>query len=111
MISFGTFLIAGKLKPFVLRNLIRNIHISQEEELEKMKAPVIKLEQILNVIKNVYKYEEIDIEELELSVIGVLYRGLIGGYVHHGNKVIVFGKKNPFPDLREVMKNNYSKII
>ena len=111
MISFGTVLIAGKLKPFVLRNLIRNIHISQEEELEKMKAPVIKLEQILNVIKNVYKYEEIDIEELELSVIGVLYRGLIGGYVHHGNKVIVFGKKNPFPDLREVMKNNYSKII
>ena len=111
-IALGTFLIVGKLKPFVFRNLIKNVYYSQIEVIEAMKAPFMKLENILKVMKNVYHYEDdMDLEELELNVIGVIYRGLIGGYVHNADKVIVFSKKNPFPELGGVMKNNYSKII
>lgn len=111
LIQLGTFLIIGKLRPYVYRNLIAKIYSIMESDIEKMKTPFIKIEVILRIMQNVYGYKDVDMEELELSIIGVLYRGLIGGYVHNANKVIVLSKKNPFPELKEVIKTNYSKII
>ena len=70
----------------------------------------MELDLVHTILKNVYNYE-IDKEELEINIIGVLYRGLIGGYIHYKNKVIVFGKNNPFPNLKETFNKNYNKII
>lgn len=113
LITLGTFLIVGKLKAYILRNLIRNIYQSYGDELfvNPNSPPVIKIEVIYNVLKNVIKYTEMDIEELELYILGVLYKGLISGYVHSANKVIVFARKAAFPKMSEAFKSNYNKII
>jgi hypothetical protein len=111
LITLGTFLIVEKLKPFVMRNLIKSIFSSYSEELAKMKTPVIKLELIHNVLTNVIAFNSMDIEELEIYIISVIFKGLINGYVHNVNKVIVFSKQLPFPKLSDAYKNNYNKII
>ena len=107
-IDLGTFLIIGKFRPYVYRNLIKIIY---EFIYDKSKQTIImELDLVHTILKNVYNYE-IDKEELEINIIGVLYRGLIGGYIHYKNKVIVFGKNNPFPNLKETFNKNYNKII
>lgn len=112
LISLGTFLIVEKLKCYVIRNLIKNIHKNYFSDANNnSNIPIIKIELIQMVLKNVFAYESMDLEELELYIIGVVYKGLISGYVHNVNKVIVFSKKSPFPKLREVFDKNYSKII
>jgi tetratricopeptide (TPR) repeat protein len=111
LINLGTYLIIEKLKPYVMRNLIKMVYQGYSTELAKLGTPVIKIELIFNVLKNAYLFESMDIEELELYIIGVIYKGLITGYIHNTNKVIVFSKKNPFPKLSETFKSNYNKII
>lgn len=111
LITLGTFLIVEKLKPFVMRNLVKIIYKTYSEELSRLNQPVIKVELIYEIVKNVIGLTSMDLEELELYLIGVIYKGLISGYIHNNNKVIVFSKKNPFPKLQDVIRTNYSKII
>ena len=111
LIQLGTFLIVDKLRGFVFRNLIKNIYKIFEEELNKKKNPFVSIELIYNVLKNVFGYDNYEIEELELYLNSVIYKGLISGYIHNKDKVIVFSKKCPFPKLADVLKNNYNKII
>ena len=107
-IDLGTFLIIGKFRPYVYRNLIKIIYEFIYDESKQ--TIIMELDLVHTILKNVYNYE-IDKEELEINIIGVLYRGLIGGYIHYKNKVIVFGKNNPFPNLKETFNKNYNKII
>ena len=107
-IDLGTFLIIGKFRPYVYRNLIKIIYEFIYDESKQ--TIIMELDLVHTILKNVYNYE-IDKEELEINIIGVLYRGLIGGYINYKNKVIVFGKNNPFPNLKETFNKNYNKII
>ncbi len=111
LIQLGTFLIMDKLRGFVFRNLIKIIYKIFEEDLNQMKFAVISIELVFNVMKNIYDYDNYDIEELELYLNSVIYKGLIGGYIHNKDKVIVFSKKCPFPNLNEVLDKNYNKIF
>jgi hypothetical protein len=113
LITLGTFLIIEKLKCYVMRNFIRNVHkhyFSSSTE-GTTNVPIIKIQLLFDLLKNVSKFEQYTFEELELYIIGVIYKGLISGYVHNVNKVIVFSKKAPFPKLGDVFKKNYEKII
>jgi hypothetical protein len=109
-IALGTFLIIEKLKTYVLRNCIKLIAKCYEDALSLMNNPVIKLEMIQEVMHSCYN-NEISLDELELYLIGAIYKGLIAGYVHNNNKVLILSKKNPFPNLEENFNKNYSKII
>jgi hypothetical protein len=109
-ISLGTFLIIEKLKTYVLRNCIKLIAKCFEDSLSLMNNPVIKLEMIQEVMRDCYN-NEISLDELELYIIGAIYKGLIAGYVHNNNKVLILSKKNPFPNLADNFNKNYSKII
>ncbi len=111
LIQLGTFLIVDKLRGFVFRNLIRIVYKVFEEELSQSKFAVISIELLYNVLRNVFGYDYYDLEELELYLNSVIYKGLIAGYIHSKNKVIVFSKKNPFPNLAEVLEKNYNRII
>jgi hypothetical protein len=111
LINLGSFLIIEKLKAYVMRNLIKMIYNAYSDEFAKMNTPVMKIEIIYNVLRNVMKCDSFDMDELELYIIGLMYKGLISGYVHNANKVIVFSKKNPFPKLQDLFTNNYNKII
>jgi hypothetical protein len=111
LINLGTYLIIEKLKPYVMRNLIKIIYQGYSSELAKSNMPIIKIELIHNVFKNVYNYTFMDLEELELYIISVIYKGFITGYIHNINKVLVFSKKNAFPKLSDNFKANYNKII
>jgi hypothetical protein len=111
LINLGSFLIIEKLKSYVMRNLIKMCYNCYSEELAKMNTPVMKIEIIFNVLKNVMQCNSFDMDELELYIIGLMYKGLISGYVHNANKVIVFSKKNPFPKLQDLFQNNFNKIV
>jgi len=111
LIMLGTFLIVDKLRGYVVRNLIKTIYKIFEEELNQMKFSVISIELVSNVLKNVFGYENYDLDELELYLNSVIYKGLIAGYIHNKDKVIVFSKKNPFPSLGEVLGKYYDRII
>lgn len=112
LIQLGTFLIIDKLRGYVFRNLIKNIYrIFENDLIDQSKFPCIKIEAIHIILKNVYEYENYDLEELELYLNTVIYKGLIKGYIHNKLKKIVFSLKCPFPKLSEVIENNYSKII
>jgi len=111
LIQLGTFLIVDKLRGFVFRNLIRKVYKIFEKEISERKNPIMHIELIYKVLKNVYNYDNYDMEELELYLNSVIFKGLIGGYIHTKDKVIVFSKKNPFPNLAEVLEKNYNKII
>jgi hypothetical protein len=111
LITLGTFLIVEKLKPYLMRNIIKSIYTTYYEELAKLKTPIIKLELILNVLANVTNYTSMDLEELEIYIISVIFKGFINGYIHNTNKVIVLAKQNAFPKISDVFKNNYNKII
>jgi hypothetical protein len=111
LINLGTYLIIEKLKPYVMRNLIKTVYQGYSMELAKLNTPIIKIELIYNVLKNAYGYDAMDLEELELYIIGVIYKGLITGYIHNTNKVLVFSKKNAFPKFSDNFKTNYNKII
>ena len=107
LITLGTFLIFEKLKCIVMRNLIRRIH-------KQFGNHVIPLEIIHKILTEVFDYNEMNIEELELYLLSVIYKGLINGYIHHQNKVIVFAKPNkinPFPKLLEAFTKNESKFV
>jgi hypothetical protein len=110
LIALGTFLIVEKLKCFVMRNLVKHIYNITFEGKNTIQQ-VLQIDVIYNVLTNVLSYKLFDKEELELYLIGVLYKGLIRGYVNNTNKVIIFGKENQFPALKDVFNNNYNKII
>jgi hypothetical protein len=112
LISLGTFLIIEKLKGYVMRNLIKIIHKNYFADYQNASTiPIIKIELIHRILKYCIGYKDMDIDELELYLIGMVYKGLISGYIHNTNKVIVFSKKSPFPKLSEVFKTNYNKIV
>jgi hypothetical protein len=54
-----------------------------------------------------------NLEELELYLLSVIYKGLINGYIHHQDKVFIFAKNkiNPFPKLYETLEKNINKLI
>ena len=108
-ILLGSFLIAEKLKGFVFRNLVKRIH--KNSDFSDMKFPNIKIELIYNVLTNVFGYKEMNIEELELYLIGVIYKGLIVGYIHSKDKTLVFSKTNPFPKISEAFEKKYDKFF
>ena len=107
-IDLGTFLIIGKFRPYVFRNLIKIIYDFIYDGTGGQ--IIMEIDLIHSILKNIYSFD-IDKEELEINILGVLYRSLIGGYVHYKNKVIVFGKNNPFPNLKENFNKSYYKII
>jgi nuclear mRNA export protein PCID2/THP1 len=111
LINLGTFLIIEKLKSYVFRNLVRLAYKYFFEDPSSLNKPVMKIQVVYNLLTNVFGMKGISMDELELYIIGTIHKGLISGYVHNNNKVIVFSKKNPFPQLEEVFKNNYNKII
>jgi len=108
-ILLGTFLIAEKLKGFVVRNLVKRIH--KNYDFGEMKFPNIKIELIYKILTNVFMYKEMNLEELELYLIGVIYKGLIVGYIHSKDKTLVFSKTNPFPKISEAFEKKYDKFF
>ena len=123
IIQLGTFLILGKLKPYVYRNLIKILYNIKYDDIKNdknieirnslgKKPFILEIEIILEVINKLYVNDDkkFTIDDLVLEILGVLSKKIIAGYIHHVNKVIVFGK-NPFPNLKENLINNYDKII
>lgn len=126
-VELGLFLVVVKLKAYVLRNLIYQIYYMNKDEMEKMKFPILKIDDIYNIyneyktykhssnnknnINNCSECEITSQEEMEFSVLSIIHKGLIKGYVHYNKKEIVFSKKNPFPKLDEVFNENKYKII
>jgi hypothetical protein len=123
IIQLGTFLILGKLKPYVYRNLIKILYNIKYDDIKNdknieirnslgKKPFILEIEIILEVINKLYvnNDKKFTIDDLVLDILGVLSKKIIAGYIHHVNKVIVFGK-NPFPNLKENLINNYDKII
>ena len=89
--------------------MIKNVYEKKKFFFDS-KQPVIKLEHILEVAKELFN-DNTTLDDFEKHIIGVLYRGLVGGYIHHNNKVIVFSVKNPFPELSINFDKNYDKIL
>ena len=108
LITLGTFLIFEKLKCIVMRNFMKRIH-------KHFGNHVIPLTIVYKILTDVFDYHEMNFEELELYLLSVIYKGLINGYIHHQNKVIVFAKIsskiNPFPKLSDAFEKNYNKFI
>ena len=105
-ITLGTFLIFEKLKCFVMRNFVRRIH-------KRYGNHIIPLSLFHKILIDVFDYNEMNLEELELYLLSVIYKGLINGYIHHQDKVFVFAKNkiNPFPKLSEALEKNINKLI
>ena len=91
-----------------MRNFMKRIH-------KHFGNHVIPLTIVYKILTDVFDYHEMNFEELELYLLSVIYKGLINGYIHHQNKVIVFAKIsskiNPFPKLSEAFEKNYNKFI
>ena len=107
----------------VYRNLIKILYNIKYDDIKNdknieirnslgKKPFILEIEIILEVINKLYvnNDKKFTIDDLVLEILGVLSKKIIAGYIHHVNKVIVFGK-NPFPNLKENLINNYDKII
>jgi len=126
-VELGLFLVVVKLKAYVLRSFIYEVYSLNKEEMEKMKFPIIRIEDIYSIynqyrvykhednmkkgVYNIYDNEITSQEEMEFAVLSVIHKGLIKGYVHYNKKEIVFSKKNPFPRFEDVFNENRYKII
>jgi len=75
-ILLGTFLIFEKLKCFVMRNFVRRIHKNYDSH-------IIPLSIFHKILTDVFDFHEMNLEELELYLLSVIYKGLINGYIHH----------------------------
>ncbi len=109
-ILLGAFLITEKLKGFVFRNFIRRIY--KNYDFSEMKSPNIKIELIYTILTKVFDYNEMSMEEFEFYLIGIIYRGLILGYIHFDDKTFVFAKdRDPFPKIGAVFEKKYDKFF
>lgn len=107
MASLGTFLLVEKLKGYVVRNLINRIYNMMD--VQSQQYPKLCLNLLYSIFSK-FKYFE-DYEEFEFYLISVLYKGLIKGYIHQEKKELVFSKKNPFPEYKNVLEDNSNRIF
>ena len=64
LIQLGTFLIIGKLRYYIFRNLLFYVYKANEEDIIKNNVHVIKLNSIFNVLNNVYNCKDITMDDL-----------------------------------------------
>lgn len=94
----GIFLILEKLRKFVYRNLIRKVYqYGQRDESHKRKALIPLTTIRCAFVVNGVPVAENDFDEIECILANLVYKGLIKGYISHGNCMIVSKKTNPFP--------------
>jgi len=78
-------------------------------DVQSQQYPKLCLNLLYNIFSK-FKYFE-DYEEFEFYLISVLYKGLIKGYIHQEKKELVFSKKNPFPEYKNVLEDNSNRIF
>eukprot|EP01027_Heterolobosea_sp_BB2_P015078 GEZU01021608.1.p2 GENE.GEZU01021608.1~~GEZU01021608.1.p2 ORF type:complete len:131 (-),score=67.13 GEZU01021608.1:227-619(-) len=100
-IKKGVFLILEKVKTIVYRNLFKKIY----KILNTSRIPLTAYEQC---IRSMMGLADIDVEEIECIVAGLIYQGYIRGYIAHEKKFLIVSTKanyEPFPLLKTLNKH------
>lgn len=90
-IQTGTYLILEKLRAITFRTLFRKVGQILETHL-------IPLKQLVSVLQ-AQGVTDIDMDETECIVAGLIYAGAIRGYISHQHKTLVISKVNAFPAM------------
>jgi hypothetical protein len=98
-INKGVYLIMGKLKSVVYRNLIKRVVKIIGGLIQ------IKLAEFQKVFSKLTD-EEVDLNETECIIANLIYKGWIKGYISHEKSTVVLSKKEAFPKIRDVFKSN-----
>ncbi|XP_077970293.1 PCI domain-containing protein 2-like isoform X2 [Styela clava] len=90
-IKTGVYLILEKLRAVVLRTLFKKV----TELLKTHQVPLQAFQDALEM----QGLADIDMDETECIVAGLIYSGNIKGYISHQHKKLVVSKVNPFPPI------------
>lgn len=90
-IQTGTYLILEKLRAITFRTLFRKVGRILDTHL-------IPLQRFVTVLQ-AQGITDIDMDEMECIVAGLIYGGSIRGYISHQHKTLVVSKVNAFPSL------------
>ena len=89
-IRLGIYLVVEQVRSIVYRNLFKRcFHIINDTRI-----PIPAFQQAA-----AWLGEEMDLDEIEWIVCNLIFAGRIKGYLSHQKRVLVVGKKDPFPSL------------
>lgn len=90
-IKTGVYLLLEKLRSITLRTLFKKVS-------EILNTHQVPLQAFLEALK-LQGMEDIDMDETECLVAGLIYKGNIRGYISHHHKKLVVSKVKPFPPI------------
>ena len=97
-IQLGTFLLMERLRQFVLRTLLKRVHLVTQPTLPPTNFQ-LDLHQFQRALAMCASSDEDapDIEEAECLVVTLIYRKAVKGYISHKLRKLVLSKKDAFP--------------
>lgn len=103
-----TLITVEKLRTLVERTLFRKIHkiIAASKTVNNHLLPIKALHDCLSDYENKIRdnYDQLDELETECIASGMIYKGLMKGYIAHTHGKIVLSKKEPFPEIAVVQQ-------
>jgi len=90
-IQTGTYLILEKLRAITFRTLFRRVG----DILNTHQIPLTSFVEVLQA----QGITDVDIDEIECIVAGLIYAGSIRGYISHHHQKLVVSKVNAFPRI------------
>ena len=92
-LTMGLMPVLEKLTTLTHRNLFKRIYLMHNSQHQ------LNLNMFLEALKHL-ECEDIDYDETECIVAGLIAKGYIKGYISHQHNVLVVSKQNPFPSLK-----------
>eukprot|EP00741_Cyanophora_paradoxa_P010679 tig00020538_g10321.t1 len=90
----GVYLILEKCKIICFRNLFKRVYTC----LANTRITISKLQECLRWLE-----EDLESDEVECILSGLIFQGMIKGYLSHQRGVLVLSKQQPFPPIRAVL--------
>lgn len=113
-LSANIYLMLEKLKNIVYRNIFMRAYLANNSEnrikldilLDEFNKEVAKVRAVIPDEDN----PDLNMLELESILSGLIYKGFIKGYILHEEETLITAKQDAFPELKDVIKTNGSKI-
>lgn len=85
----GTYLLLERCKTLCYRNLLKRIQCAIDNK------PHIPTEKVMQAFA--WLEDPVGLDEAECIIANMISTGLVRGYIHHGRRLIVLSKRDPFP--------------
>ncbi|KAF0684967.1 Aste57867_23090 [Aphanomyces stellatus] len=94
----GVYLLMEKLRPIVMRNLLKKVYLIREK---KNQLKLADFQLAIDAVGGA----GMDMDDIESLVANLIFKGYVKGYISHKLKVLVLSKSTPFPVITDVIKD------